>query len=344
MKKIFFTIVIILVVLLGGAYLLSENGAGPTGFEGPILSIDARNATSTLSVQTQTGVRTVFVTNTTNIQTGTTTVDRLDIHEGYVVRGEGDQQRPGEIVADSIEILEMPDLFLGQPRPNDTVGTPFYIEGHARGPWYFEATFSVAVEDEDGNVLFETYAEALDEWMTTDYVPFARVIDIDSDYTGPATLVLQNANPSGLPENQKERRIPVNIGGQENMIVDVYFGREMTGTDVVECDAVTARPRVVERTSGTARAAIEALLAGPTYFEQKAGYFTSINDGVEIQDISIRDGTLSIDFNERLDESVGGSCRIQAIHAQIEETALQFDTVDDVAISIDGRTEDILQP
>jgi len=45
-----------------------------------------------------------------------------------------------------------------------------------------------------------------------------------------------------------------------------------------------------------------------------------------------------------LQYQVGGSCRVSAIRAQIIETLKQFSTVKNVVISINGRTEDILQP
>jgi len=45
-----------------------------------------------------------------------------------------------------------------------------------------------------------------------------------------------------------------------------------------------------------------------------------------------------------LEEAVGGSCRVTAIRSQIEQTLKQFSTVQSVIISIDNRTEDILQP
>jgi len=45
-----------------------------------------------------------------------------------------------------------------------------------------------------------------------------------------------------------------------------------------------------------------------------------------------------------LEFQVGGSCRVAAISAQIMETLKQFPTVKDVIISINSRTEDILQP
>jgi spore germination protein GerM len=45
-----------------------------------------------------------------------------------------------------------------------------------------------------------------------------------------------------------------------------------------------------------------------------------------------------------LEFQVGGSCRVAAIRAQITDTLKQFPPVDEVIISIDDRTEDILQP
>jgi spore germination protein GerM len=51
-----------------------------------------------------------------------------------------------------------------------------------------------------------------------------------------------------------------------------------------------------------------------------------------------------VDFDERLGFQVGGSCRVSAIRAQITETLMQFSTVKSVVVSINGRTEDVLQP
>ncbi|MBA7661011.1 hypothetical protein ES703_69021 [subsurface metagenome] len=65
---------------------------------------------------------------------------------------------------------------------------------------------------------------------------------------------------------------------------------------------------------------------------------------MRIQKLIIENGVAKIDFDEQLEFQVGGSCRVVAIRAQITETLKQFPTVDNVIISIDGRTEDILQP
>ena len=88
------------------------------------------------------------------------------------------------------------------------------------------------------------------------------------------------------------------------------------------------------------------LFKGPTEDEKNQGFFTSINDGVLLQSLMIgmESGTAWADFNEQLEYQVGGSCRVSAIRAQIEQTLKQFSTIKNVVISIDGRTEDILQP
>ena len=63
-----------------------------------------------------------------------------------------------------------------------------------------------------------------------------------------------------------------------------------------------------------------------------------------LQDLVIEDGVATADFNARLDEGVAGSAMVMAIRGQIEQTLLQFPTVDEVVISVDGETEEVLQP
>ena len=124
---------------------------------------------------------------------------------------------------------------------------------------------------------------------------------------------------------------------EEFLEIEVYFGK--TGEE-----EVFSLKRIIPKTEGVARAAIEELLAGPTSTEKEEGYFSSINPGVSVQEITIKDGVAKIDFSSKLEEKVAGSARVGAIRLQIEKTLKQFETVEEVIISIDGRTEDILQP
>jgi hypothetical protein len=89
------------------------------------------------------------------------------------------------------------------------INSPLVVTGKAKGSWFFEATFLVKLLDTEGNVLAQTTAEAQGEWMTEAYVPFKATIEFENPKTSEGELVLEKANPSGLPENDEELIIPV---------------------------------------------------------------------------------------------------------------------------------------
>ena len=128
------------------------------------------------------------------------------------------------------------------------------------------------------------------------------------------------------------------------MTVKVFFLNRKQDPNVLDCERMYPVMRRVPKTSAVARAALEQLLLGPTAQESGDGYFTNSNSGVRIQKLSIVRGIARVDFDERLRENVGGSCRVLAIRAQITETLKQFPTVKEVIISVNGQTENILEP
>ncbi|MFA5368661.1 MAG: Gmad2 immunoglobulin-like domain-containing protein [Candidatus Paceibacterota bacterium] len=101
------------------------------------------------------------------------------------------------------------------PQLNQEIQSPFIINGEAVGYWFFEATFPIKLLDENGNIIKQTYAQAQEDWMTEKFVPFESVLffSIPKDQQG--TLVLQRDNPSGLPQNDGELRIPVTLKAAE---------------------------------------------------------------------------------------------------------------------------------
>jgi hypothetical protein len=100
-------------------------------------------------------------------------------------------------------------LRLSMPVAGQLVKSPMAVAGEARGTWYFEASFPVRLLDEDGTELAAAPAQALGEWMTEDFVPFALNLPFPAPKGKVGTLVLMRDNPSGLPENDAEVRIPV---------------------------------------------------------------------------------------------------------------------------------------
>lgn len=118
----------------------------------------------------------------------------------------------GEIFVEYIgNVLEVRDqIQLEYPQPNTTIENPLHISGQARGAWFFEATFPIVITNWDGLIIGEGYAEAQDDWMTNDFVPFQATLN----FTQPTdkdngTLIMHKANPSGLPEHDNALEIPI---------------------------------------------------------------------------------------------------------------------------------------
>ena len=141
------------------------------------------------------------------------------------------------------------------------------------------------------------------------------------------------------PEEEKEEGpLP------EVLTVKVFFSSQTKDPQAMYCERTYPVERQIPRTQAIGRATLEELLAGPTEEEGVAGYFTNINEGVRIKNLTIENGVAKVDFDETMDEGIGGSCRVTAIRSQITETLMQFTTVSEVQISVNGKTEDILQP
>lgn len=130
---------------------------------------------------------------------------------------------------------------------------------------------------------------------------------------------------------------------QEYLIVEVFFNNNNLNPEF-SCDKVFSSKRSIPKTPEPERAALLELLAGPTQGEVSEGFFTTINSGVKLRSISIIRGVAEVDFDERLESGIAGSCLVTSIRSQISETLKQFSSVDEVIISVNGRTEDVLQP
>lgn len=95
------------------------------------------------------------------------------------------------------------------PLPESVVGSPLTVTGQARGTWYFEASFPVTVRDANDQLLGTGVAQAQGDWMTTEFVPFQATVNFSASSTPTGFVVLHKDNPSGLPENDAQVRIPI---------------------------------------------------------------------------------------------------------------------------------------
>ncbi|MBX4200824.1 GerMN domain-containing protein [Candidatus Parcubacteria bacterium] len=240
-----------------------------------------------------------------------------------------------------------PGITVDSPQPDQAITSPVIITGSVNGQGWtgFEGQVgTVKLIDSTGKELGSGILTATGDWMK---LPTAFQTTIYFDYPGDGTghLVFHNENASGEAERDKTFTLPVKLAKSSaaKTKVKVYFSN-LKVESLASCDVKFYVEREVPKTQSIARAALDELLKGPTEVEQQAKFFTSINSGVKVQSLVITNGVARVDFNEELQKDVAGSCEVSAIRSQITETLKQFPTVKSIVISINGRTDDILQP
>ena len=261
-----------------------------------------------------------------------------DIRAGFLVHVEG-YLLGGTAVAQKLTVLDEPLIMLYAPVPHAAVAGSVLVRGVAR---VFENQFLVQLVDASGKVLAHASASASAP-DAGQYGDFAVTLTVPWSVGGSVWVKAFDPSPKdGSPLGLVEVPLTIASSSAKMVAIKVFWGA--TGNNQADCTAVVPLERTVAATSSIARAALAELLAGPTDAEKTDGYFSSIPSGVRLQKLSIVNGVAYADFDQTLDRAVGGSCRVAAIRAQITKTLMQFSTVRSVVVSIDGRTEDILQP
>ena len=130
----------------------------------------------------------------------------------------------------------------------------------------------------------------------------------------------------------------------ELMTVQLFFNNSRFDPEYSCQKTAGVRRQIPENFKDPEKEALESLLAGPNEGELAEQYFTSLPEGVKLNSLKIENGIATADFSQALQEGVGGSCRVSAIRSQITQTLKQFSSVEEVKISINGQTENILQP
>jgi hypothetical protein len=109
--------------------------------------------------------------------------------------------------------------------------------------------------------------------------------------------------------------------------VAVYFLRD---------GKVSPVRRTIAATPAVARAAVTALLEGPTDEEAADGISSAIPAGTHLRDIALADGIATVDLDGSFDDG-GGSASMLGRVAQVVATLTRFPTVERVAFRIDGE-------
>ena len=259
-------------------------------------------------------------------------------------------KRPVCIFGPEEETENIPDksdlIRLDMPQPNETISSPLTIKGEARGYWFFEADFPVKLLDEKGDLIVLAIAQAKSDWMTENFVPFEATLEFQNPGGGKGTLVLEKDNPSGLPENADELRIPVNFQAATRTIKLYYYNQELDKDESgnISCSRAGLVPleREIAWSKTPIQDAINILLKGELTEAERAGGITTEYplEGVSLKGASLNEGVLTLEFNDPNNRTGGGSCRVGILWFQIEATAKQFPEIEQVKFI----PEELFQP
>ena len=219
----------------------------------------------------------------------------------------------------------MEEIFIDSVTP----ANPLVVRGRART---FENAVSLRVRDERGTVVAEEHVTSVGEmgrhnpyeaqlWLVRD--PGARVTVEAFEYSA----------KDGSIQSLTTRSAPWDV---DIIAATLVF-------PMGDCTKTGAFTRQLPKSQGMARLLLEALLAGPLDAEKSAGASAPFPQGSDLRAVTLRDGVLTVDFNERL-QNVGGSCAALAIRESVTRTLERLPTVRQVVIRAGGSEKLALLP
>jgi germination protein M len=155
-----------------------------------------------------------------------------------------------------------------------------------------------------------------------DETPAPSVSPSPTGSAGPST------SPSSGPAGSPSPSTPV-----ETMVIRAYYILEGD----VGVEGLVPTLRVVPKTAGVARAAMEALLDSDKVRDTYPQIATAIPAGTKLLGISIKNGVATVDLSRDF-ESGGGSASAFYRLGQVAYTLTQFSTVRSVLFQVEGET------
>jgi hypothetical protein len=227
-------------------------------------------------------------------------------------------------------------IILESPVESARIMGSFEVSGRARADM---GKVSITLSGPGGDPIFGRLVSVISD-PGDEYGRFSLNVS-SMDIIG--EVVLEVGFSSG--ENESGRVIRnIELVSQNTVEVEVFYNNSILDP-WQSCTNVFPVKRNVSSDTNIYRAAIEALLEGPTENEKAEGFENSIPNNVKLKSVAAdAEGTVTADFNSRLDKGVGGSCRVGAIRSQIETTLKQFPEVREVVISVEGEIDEALQP
>ena len=172
---------------------------------------------------------------------------------------------------------------------------------------------------------------------TTELIPTATIVVPSPTLTLPTATQVQPVPPTSAA--------PTSTTATEQNVKIVLIALEDNGQSgtLVGCgDSAIPINVTIPPTQGVLRAALEKLFSAKQEFYGESGYYNALyQSDLDVAGVTIEQGKATIRLTGTI--MLGGTCDAPRVQAQIEQTALQFSTVNDVDVFVnDVPLEDIL--
>ena len=200
---------------------------------------------------------------------------------------------------------------------------PVVVEGVART---FENNVVIRLRDANGALIHETFTTSVGGMGHQNL--YRAEVFVTRDPGGQVTVeALEYSARDGAERSLTSKTIRYHVEPRSAVL-------HLPEPNPTDCSRLQPVQRSMPGSIAMARLLVEALLREPAMPFPK---------GTTVNGIAIRNGVLTVDFNERL-QNVGGSCAVQAIRAAVEKTLLELPSVDRVVITAQGSEKLALQP
>lgn len=210
-----------------------------------------------------------------------------------------------------------------------SASNPIVVTGRART---FENNVVLRARDASDRLIVETFTTSAGEMGN--HNPFEAQLWVTRD-PGPRVTIeaLEYSAKDGSPRSLTKKTTAYSV---EPVEMTLMF-------PAGDCTRIEPFARRIPKSKSMARLLIEALIAGPTDAEKSKGASAAFPQGSQVRSVNLRDGVLTVDFNERL-QNVGGSCAAQAIRDSVTKTLQRLPSVKNVVITAGGSEALALQP
>jgi Sporulation and spore germination len=158
--------------------------------------------------------------------------------------------------------------------------------------------------------------------------PTSTIVIASPTLVMPSATQVQQVPPTSAP--------PSSTIAAEQTVKIVLIELEGNGQSgpLVGCgDSAIPITVTIPHTQGVLRAALEKLFSAKQQFYGESGYYNALyQSDLQVASVTIEQGKAIIHLTGTL--MLGGTCDAPRVEAQIEQTALQFSTVSDVAVFV----------